>query len=133
MPLTEEAETLAAALREATGGSADVVIDPVFGTAATAAASVLSEHGRLVNLGGSSSDSATLSSALLRSRSLQVLGYTNNSLTPEQRRDALTSILGHAAGGRLRVAHETWPLDRAQEAWARQATGEVDGRLVLVP
>ncbi|MET0838268.1 MAG: zinc-binding alcohol dehydrogenase family protein [Marmoricola sp.] len=130
---TEDTDALTAALREATGGSADVVVDPVFGTAATAAACVLGEHGRLVNLGGSSSDSAAFSSAILRSGSLEVLGYTNNSLSPEQRRAALTAILEHAAAGHIRVAHETWPLDRAEEAWARQASGEVDGRLVLVP
>ena len=80
-----------------------------------------------------SADAATFSSAALRSRSLEVLGYTNNALTPEQRRDALTAVLAHAAEGMIRVAHEAWPLERAEEAWARQASAEVNGRLVLVP
>ncbi len=88
--------------------------------------------GRLVNLGGSTDDAATFSSAVLRSRSLQILGYTNNSLSTEQRLEALTTVLAHAAAGRIRVAHETWPLDRADEAWARQAAGDVAGRLVLL-
>ena len=52
---------------------------------AAAASRVLAPRGRLVNLGGSAADAATFSSAVLRSRSLDVLGYTNNSLTPDQR------------------------------------------------
>jgi NADPH:quinone reductase-like Zn-dependent oxidoreductase len=105
----------------------------VGGAAATAALTVLGPHGRLVNLGGSMADGSSYSSAVLRSRSLAILGYTNNALTPEQRRDALASVVGYAAEGRIRVAHETCPLERATEAWARQAAGAADGRLVLVP
>ena len=82
--------------------------------------------GRLVNLGGSMADAATYSSAVLRSRSLEILGYTNNAISPEQRRDALTAVL--AARGRghgSAVAHETWPLDRARRGLG--ATGRRRG------
>ncbi len=60
---------------------------------------------------------------MLRSRSLEVLGYTNNAITPEQRLEAFTSVIRYAAEGRIRVAFETCPLQRADEAWARQASG----------
>ena len=53
----------------------------------------------------------------LRSRSLRVLGYTNNELTADQRREALTALLGHAARGELSVDHEVVPLDRVAQAW----------------
>ena len=115
------------------GTGVDVVVDPVGGAAATAALQVLGLDGRLVNLGGSMADATTYSSAVLRSRSLEILGYTNNAISPDQRREALTAVLGHAAAGRIRVAHEVCPLAAAGEAWTRQAAGEVDGRLVLVP
>ncbi|GAA1554252.1 zinc-binding dehydrogenase [Kribbella sancticallisti] len=118
-------------LAVATGGSVDVVIDAIFGVAATAASRLLANGGRLVNLGGASGDEATFSSAVLRSRSAGVLGYTNNSLTPDQRRDALTAVLHHAADGHLRVAHETVALPEVAEAWQRQSTGRTSGRLVL--
>lgn len=131
--LHDDPEAMTSLLSSQVGTSVDVVVDPVGGPAATAALRVLGLEGRLVNLGGSMADAASYSSSVLRSRSLQILGYTNNSLSPEQRRKALTEVLGHAAAGRIRVAHETWPLDRAAEAWARQAAGEVAGRLVLVP
>jgi NADPH:quinone reductase-like Zn-dependent oxidoreductase len=111
--------------------SYDVVIDPVFGAAATAAARVLAPGGRLVNLGGSSGDEAVFSSAVLRSKSASVLGYTNNSLTAGQRRDALTAVLRHAAAGAITVTHETVALAEVADAWQRQSTNATSGRLVL--
>ncbi|NUR99756.1 MAG: zinc-binding alcohol dehydrogenase family protein [Kribbellaceae bacterium] len=109
----------------------DVVVDPVFGVAATAAARVLAPSGRLVNLGGSSGDEAVFSSAVLRSKSASVLGYTNNALTAAQRHDALTAVLEHAAAGAIRVAHETVTLADVTDAWTRQSAGAASGRLVL--
>lgn len=109
----------------------DVVIDSVFGVAATAASRVLATGGRLVNLGGSSGDAATFSSAVLRSRTASILGYTNNEITAEQRRDALTAVLQHAANGAIAVAHETVTLADVAAAWKRQSAGEAAGRLVL--
>jgi hypothetical protein len=62
-----------------------------------------------------------------------VLGYTNNALTVEQRRTALTAVAEHAATGRLSVAHEQVPLADVAAAWRRQATGDPGVRLVLTP
>jgi NADPH:quinone reductase-like Zn-dependent oxidoreductase len=129
--LHDDADAMTALLISVVGTTVDVVVDPVGGAAATAALRVLGLDGRLVNLGGSMSDATTYSSAGLRSRSLEILGYTNNSLTAQQRGDALTAVLGHAAAGRIRVAHEVWPLERAAKAWAQQAAGTTLGRLVL--
>ncbi|HET6740564.1 MAG TPA: zinc-binding alcohol dehydrogenase family protein [Kribbella sp.] len=109
----------------------DVVIDPVFGVAATAAARVFAPGGRLVNLGGSSGDEAVFSSSVLRSKSVSVLGYTNNALTADQRRDALIAVVDHAATGAITVAHETVTLADITTAWHRQSTGTTTGRLVL--
>ena len=133
VPLSGDVDELAGAFRQACGGDVDVVVDPVFGAAATAASRVLAAGGRLVNLGGASGDTAEFSSAVLRSRSAEVLGYTNNSLTPEQRAAALTAIAGHAAAGRLAVAAEVLPLAAAADAWRRQAAGDAGLRLVLTP
>ncbi|TCM51250.1 zinc-binding alcohol dehydrogenase family protein [Kribbella sp. VKM Ac-2568] len=129
--MTPDVDEFTSRLADATGGAVDVVIDPVFGVAATAAARMLASGGRLVNLGGASGDEATFSSSVLRSRSASILGYTNNSLTPDQRRDALTAVLRHAAAGRITVAHETVSLPDVAAAWQRQAAGQTSGRLVL--
>ena len=129
--LGPDVDDLTARLAEATGGAVEVVIDAVFGVAATAASRLLANGGRMVNVGGASGDEATFSSSVLRSRSARVLGYTNNSLTPEQRRNALTAVLQHAAAGSLAVAYETVSLPEVAAAWQRQSAGETAGRLVL--
>lgn len=131
--LSGDVDDLTESLRAACGGPVDLVIDPVFGPAATAACRVLAEHGRLVNLGGAGGDTAQFSSAVLRSRSASVLGYTNNALSPEQRAEALTAVADLAAAGRMGVAYEEVPLEKASEAWQRQASGESGVRLVLTP
>jgi NADPH:quinone reductase-like Zn-dependent oxidoreductase len=133
VPLAGDADALAAAFAEACGGAADVVVDPVFGAAATAASRVLARRGRLVNLGGASGDVAEFSSAVLRSRTAEVLGYTNATLTPGQRRTALEAVFRHAAAGRLAVAAEQVPLADVTATWERQAAGQASARLVLTP
>jgi NADPH:quinone reductase-like Zn-dependent oxidoreductase len=133
VPLTGDVDSLTARFQEACNGTADVVVDPVFGKAATAASRVLAHGGRLVNLGGASGDVAEFSSAVLRSRSAAVLGYTNNDLTGEQRSAALTTVAEHAAAGDLAVAHELVPLAEVADAWRRQASGEPGVRLVVTP
>jgi NADPH:quinone reductase-like Zn-dependent oxidoreductase len=133
VPFTEDVDALSERLSDALDGSVDVVVDPVFGPAATAASRVLATCGRLVNLGGMGGDVASFSSSVLRGRTASVLGYTNNDITPEQRREALTAVTTHAAAGRLTVAAEQLPLSDVGEAWRRQATGDAGVRFVLIP
>ena len=125
-------EPLAERLRAACAGEVDLVVDPVFGAVAEAASAVLAPGGRLVNLGSGAGEEATFSSALLRSRSLEILGYTNNSLSVEQRRAAVVAVAGHAATGALAVAHEVQPLAEIEAAWRRQAAGGAT-RFVMTP
>lgn len=132
LPLdTSDVDALAAAL--AVHGPYDVVLDPVFGIPATAAARELAIGGRLVNLGGASGDKAEFSSASLRSKTAAVLGYTNNALSAEQRRDALTSVLEHAAAGRIRIDFEERPLRDVESTWSDVVAGTAGARRVLVP
>lgn len=121
------------ALRAVLPGGADVVVDPVFGWVAEAVLPVMAPGGRLVNLGGSASDLATLSSAGLRGRGLSLLGYTNNALGVEQRADALTAVARLAADGRVGVAHESRPLGEVAGVWREQLAGGSRVRTVLVP
>ena len=129
----EDVETLADRIRAACDGPLDLVVDPLFGTPAAAALRALRPHGRLVNLGSSAAELAPIDSSTLRSHSLRVLGYTNNELTPEQRRDALSRVVAEAGAGRLHVTHEPVPLTAATDGWSRQAAGDTDGRIVLMP
>jgi NADPH:quinone reductase-like Zn-dependent oxidoreductase len=129
VPLEGDLDNLTAAMAE--HGPFDVVLDPVHGEAATSASRHLAENGRLVNLGGAGGDLATYSSAVLRSRSASVLGYTNNALTAEQRREALTAVLGHAEAGRIRIQYDVHPLAEVEQVWSRIAAGDTGARNVL--
>ncbi len=95
------------------------MLDPVWGQPAEAATLVLSPGGRLVNLGSSADQRASLSSATLRSGALSVLGYTNNGISAEQKAAALSEILSHAAAGRMDTDREILPLSEIAAAWAR--------------
>lgn len=128
---TDDVDVLAARFDTAAEGPVDLVLDPVFGAPAAAALRALRPHGRLVNLGDSAAPTAPIDSATLRSRSLRLLGYTNNELTAEQRATALLAVLGHAAAGRLTLDYETAPLAQVTDAWRRQAGGTAGRRIVL--
>jgi len=130
---SDDADRLTARLHAVGCDAVDVVVDPVFGAPATAAAALLSTGGRLVNIGAAAGDNAVFSSALLRSRSAEILGYTNNALTPEQRNEALRTIVDHAASGRLGVVHDLRPLSEVDAAWRQQRDGEASLRVVLTP
>jgi NADPH:quinone reductase-like Zn-dependent oxidoreductase len=131
VPLDGDADTIAAALAE--HGPFDVVLDPVFGIAATAATRVLALGGRLVNLGGAAGDEATFSSAGLRSRAASVLGYTNNALSAEQRAQAIGSVLTHAAAGQIRIEYAEHPLADVGDVWRGEMAGGSGVRCVLLP
>lgn len=126
----EEATALTERLAEAMDGPVDVVIDPLFGVPATAAAPLLGSAGRLVNLGSSAGESATFGSAHLRSHTASILGYTNNDISVEQRRDALLAVLREAETG-LTVDHDVLPLSDVAAGWSAQAAGTAARRIVL--
>ncbi len=122
---------LTARLLEAAGGPADVVIDPVFGEPAAAAAMALGTWGRLVNIGGAAHDVAEFSSAVLRGRTIGILGYTNNAITAEQRAEALTNVLTLAEQEGASVDHRVLPLAECDRAWA--AARKSGPRIVIAP
>lgn len=128
---TDDVTALSSRFVEACEGSADLVVDPLFGAPASAAALALSPGGRLVNLGSSAGATAVLDSAALRSRSLSVLGYTNNALTADERQQSLHAVVAHASRGELAVDHEVVPLSAVAQAWTRQAEGRAAHRIVV--
>lgn len=126
---TDDVHELAARFEAATDGGADLVLDPLFGVPAAAAARTLRPGGRWVHLGSSAAETCPIDSSTLRSRSLRLYGYTNNELSPAQRASAVTHIAREAARGALTVDHEVVPLAEVTAAWERRS----GGRVVLAP
>lgn len=130
--LGEPGEDLAGAFREACGGGADLVIDPLWGAPARAALDVVKPYGRHVQLGQSAAAELSVPSATIRGRPLSIVGYTNFAVPLDVRREAYGRMTAHAAAGELTADYETVPLDRAPEAWERQRSGP-GTKLVVVP
>ena len=123
---------LTRAFREAAGGDVDVVHDPLWGAPAAAAVEALGVGGRLVQLGQSAGAEATLSSATIRGRGLELLGYLNFLAPRDVRRDAYRTLVEHAVAGRVEVEVERLPLSQVADAWER-VQRSAHRKLVLAP
>ena len=117
-----DVDALAAALAE--HGPFDVVLDPVFGVAADRG-----RRGAWRRAAGWSTSAARRATRrrsprpVLRSRTASVLGYTNNALTSDQRAEAITAVLGHAAAGRIRMQYDVRPLAEVEQVWTARWPG----------
>jgi NADPH:quinone reductase-like Zn-dependent oxidoreductase len=124
---------LADALRDAAGRDGyHLVLDPLWGEPAKAAITALVPYGRLVHLGQSAGAELTLSSPEVRSKPIDVLGYTNYNVPDETRAAAYERMTRHALAGQLKVQIERLWLDDVPDAWQRQAKSP-HRKLVILP
>jgi NADPH:quinone reductase len=124
---------LAGALRRACGGDGPtVVIDPLWGEPLVAALEAAAPRARIVQIGQSAGATATIPSALIRGKQLEIFGYSNLEVDDEVRRNAYIELVGHAAAGDISFPIETYPLERVAEAWQRQAAGP-GAKLIVKP
>jgi NADPH2:quinone reductase len=125
-------DDLAEAFRAAGGGGIDVVVDPVWGEPAVAALAAMNPRGRLVQLGQSAGAEASVPSALIRGKTLDVLGHTNFGVPVADKRAAYETMAEQAAAGRLDVPVERVPLDAVPDIWERQRSSP-GVKLVVLP
>lgn len=120
-----------ARFKVASGGvGPTVVIDMLWGEPVVAAAEAAAPHARIVNVGQSAGAEAPLTSAAVRGKELELLGFSNFGRTPAELRELYLGLLAHAEAGRIRVPLETFSLDDVARAWDRQAAG---AKSVVVP
>jgi NADPH:quinone reductase len=120
----EEPELLVDDLRRACGPSgADLVFDLLWSDPLVAALEVVAPKARIVHIGQSAGAHATVPSAPIRGKSLDVLGFTNFQIDRPTLRDCYKELLGHAAGGRIRLDIQRVSLGGSVDAWDRQVSG----------
>jgi NADPH2:quinone reductase len=119
-------------LRDAGGGPIDVVLDPLWGEHAAVATEAMNMNGRLVMLGQTAGQQATLDAGVVRGKTLRILGHSNALTPPEVKYGAFRTMCEHAVAGRLTVDHEELPLDDVAAAWERQSASP-HVKLILVP
>lgn len=130
--LDQDPDSLVDAMVTAAEQRIDVVIDPVWGDPAAAALKAASKWARMVQLGQSAGAEATIASAVVRGKSLTIMGHTNFGVPGDVRAEAYAEMARHAAAGELRIDVEAFPLDRVEDAWERQKASP-NHKLVLVP
>jgi NADPH:quinone reductase len=101
----------------------DLIVDPLWGDAIEQAVEAAAPGARIVHIGQSAGPEATFGSAVVRGKQLSILGYSNFALDPQAKREAYLELLGHIAAGDIRIEHETFPLERIQDAWTAQERG----------
>jgi NADPH:quinone reductase-like Zn-dependent oxidoreductase len=126
-------DDLAAAFREAAGGDVDVTIDMLWGAPAFAAMSVAAHRGRHVEVGNMAGETITLPAPLIRSKSLDVRGFSVAHPPAELKGDAYLRLTEHAANGDITVDVDRRPLDDVAAAWERQRQAAGGAKMVLVP
>jgi NADPH:quinone reductase len=116
--------------REACGGQgADVIIDPLWGEPLAAALDAAARGARVVNVGQSAGPETTITSANVRGKELEILGYSNFGAPREVVEREYRRLVELAMAGDVRLDVERVPFEEAPEAWKRQAAG---GRTKLV-
>lgn len=130
-----EAEALAAAVAE---HRPTLVLDYLWGSVAEAALAAFGGHGlatyehpvTYVEIGSLAGASASIPSAVLRSRAVTLLGSGLGSVPPEVLRRAVGEYAGVLGGGGVQVTAVAYPLDDVAAAWADTSSGH---RAVVVP
>jgi NADPH:quinone reductase len=109
-----------------------VVVDPLFGAPFEAAVEAASFKARIVQVGQGAGAEATVTSAAIRGKLLEISGHSNQAAPLEIRREAYARMVELAAGGALTVDVEKLALEQVQEAWRRLQDG-AHRKIVLVP
>lgn len=121
----------AAALREACGGEGpSLVIDPLWGPPLVAALEAAAPGARVVNIGQSAGPEAAITSAAVRGKQLEILGYSNFAVPEDVLEREYRALAERAAAGEVRLELDEVPLADVAEAWRRQSEGA--GRKVVV-
>ena len=94
-------------------------------------AAAVAVGGRVVSLGASAGLTANLSSAIVRGKQIDLMGYSNFGAPPDVARSAYLEMVGLATAGRLPVEVTSLPLEAAAEAWEGLRRGST--KYVLTP
>ncbi len=112
-----------AGLQDATGGGADVIIDPLWGEPALAAMKAARHGARHIQIGTMAGMDLALPAAAVRSKAIDLLGFAIFHAPLPVRKDADLQMTEHAASGNLTVNLERVPLRDIAAGWDRQKAG----------
>jgi NADPH:quinone reductase-like Zn-dependent oxidoreductase len=130
--------SLAKRVKQATNSAAiKLGIDAVGGSATDRLAEALAEGATLVNYGAMSGDPCLIAPTLIIFKDITVRGFWLakwfRTATPEQQKEIFGNIIGLIATGKLSAPiHATYPVKDIKQAVAVAASGQRNGKVVLV-
>lgn len=98
-------------------GEPTYVFDPLCGEPLERAVAAASPGARIVQLGQSAGPAATLPSAAIRGKQLELYGYSNFAVSAEVLAEHYGRLVGHAVAGEIEVTLERVPLDEIGAVW----------------
>ncbi|WP_067670866.1 quinone oxidoreductase family protein [Nocardia miyunensis] len=120
----------AQALKAASDGGYDVVIDPLFGQQTPAALAATKMNGRCVVFGSLAGRQSTVSYGEILGKSL--LGFVGAQVPPEGQRAGYLQLLDWIASGDLVVSTRRLPIEQVSDAWEALAASP-HHKLVIEP
>ena len=128
-----DGDDLTERITEAAEGEVDVTIDMLWGPPALAAMNAAARGARHVEVGNMAGGEITLPAPLIRSKSLDVRGFSVAHPPLDLKRDAYLRLTGHAATGDIAIDVDPRPLEDVSAAWDRQREAAGGPKIVLLP
>jgi NADPH2:quinone reductase len=110
---------------------ATVVVDALWGEPAERAIAAAASRARVVHLGQSAGPAATLQSAWVRGRVLDILGHSLFSTAHDVIAEGYRELCEHVRDGRIELPVERFALADVAAAWERQASGSPGAKIVV--
>jgi NADPH2:quinone reductase len=129
----DPSQDLADALRVAAPDGVNVTIDLLWGEPGVAAMRAAARFARHVQMGNMAGGELVLPAPLIRSASLDVLGFSVAHPPLDVKREAYRRLTEHAARGEITVDVEPVALEDVAGAWERQSRAAGGPKLVVVP
>jgi len=101
-------------------GEPTYVVDPLCGEPLERAVAAAAPGARIVQLGQSAAPAATLPSAAVRGKQLEIYGFSDFGAPADVLAEHYRRLVGHAAAGEIRLDVERIGLDELGAAWDRR-------------
>lgn len=110
---------------------ATLIVDALWGEPLERALTAAAHGARILHFGQSAGPTATLPSAAVRGKMIDLHGHSLFAIPHEVLARGFRELCTHVAAGRIDAPVEPYPLGRVAEAWERQASGSPRAKIVL--
>ena len=110
---------------------ATLIVDTLWGEPLERALAAAARGARIVHIGQSAGPTATLPSAAVRGKIVEILGHSLFATPLDVIARGYRELCEHARDGRIRFEVERYGLDGVADAWERQASGSPGRKVVL--